>query len=224
MPETAGDEAPAVQQTAAIAASTMPRNNEVEASSRKTAPPPAQEAATQSPTPEKQHARPRPHVAKQPSPSNHGQSSSRNSSTRVTRQASQHGQKTAPAPAGRKAPSPATLERFIHAYTAAYESKNFQKFQKFFTADALENDHPFTLQHDKYIRLFNAVDTLSLDINILAVIPRPDQVRLRGRFTIQLTYPQSQPISKKGKISLLLVNNTPNYQVRELHYSFDPED
>ena len=113
------------------------------------------------------------------------------------------------------------INDFIHAYTKAYESKNLQQFGRFFATDALENNHPFTEHHDKYIRLFKSVETITMHIDILSSSKKDDNIQLKGRFQINVTYPQEQPIQKKGQIYFLLTADNQQYLVKELSYSFD---
>ena len=117
--------------------------------------------------------------------------------------------------------NPVSLNNFIHAYSAAYENKNFQQFALFFTPDALENGHSFAGQQDKYNQLFQSVDTITLDIGILSSTIEDKNIQLIGRFQINLTYPQRQPIQLKGQIFFLLTNNDQLYKVKELSYTFD---
>lgn len=116
------------------------------------------------------------------------------------------------------------INDFIHAYTKAYESKKLQQFSRFFATNALENSHSFSEQHVKYIMLFQSVDTIDLDIDILSSNMKDENVQLKGRFQINLTYPQRQPVQKKGQIFFLLTDNNQQYMVKELSYTFDPTE
>ncbi len=151
--------------------------------------------ATQSSQPEKKH-----HVARQ----------------------AKHKITTAPKPTpGPEVPSPAEMNKFLNAYVTAYTSKNYQRFSRFFTPDALENGSPFISLHEEYIHLFQTLENVTLKIDILALSLKRELVQLRGRFKISLKYPHQQPINKKGKISFLLVKSNRYYLVKELSYAFD---
>lgn len=79
-------------------------------------------------------------------------------------------------------------------------SPHFRPRFRFFTPNALENGHSFAGQHDKYIKLFQSVDDINLDIGILSSSMEDQNIQLKGRFRINLTYPQAQTIQRKGQI------------------------
>ena len=113
------------------------------------------------------------------------------------------------------------INRFIDSYTTTYESRDFKRFSRFFAPDALENGDPFSDHQEKYLSLFQAADTISLDIAILSSTVKDQYIELRGRFRLHLSYPQAQPYQAQGKIVLLLTENNHQYLVKELNYSFD---
>jgi hypothetical protein len=134
-----------------------------------------------------------------------------------------HAQPPVPAlqPAKATPPDPAVINTFLDTYTATYEQKNYRQFARFFSSDALENGHPFAEQEEKYNRFFQSVDRIHLTIGILSTSIEDEQIRLKGRFRIRLIYPEKQPFTSKGQISLLLTNTNNTFKVRELSYSFE---
>jgi DnaJ-domain-containing protein 1 len=114
-----------------------------------------------------------------------------------------------------------SLNTFIHNYATTYENKNFQQFAAFFTSDALENGHSFSSQHDKYIKLFQSVDDINLNIGILSSAIKNKNITITGRFKIGITYPKKQPFQRTGQIFFLLTESHNQYKVKELRYTFD---
>jgi hypothetical protein len=118
-------------------------------------------------------------------------------------------------------PSLTSLNNFLDAYTAAYESKNFQQFSLFFTADATENDKSFSDQQERYVKLFQSIDTINFNIGILSSVIQNGDILITGRFQAIFAYPQAQPIQRKGAITILLKNNGRDYLIKKLNYTFN---
>jgi hypothetical protein len=120
-------------------------------------------------------------------------------------------------------PSITSLRNFLKKYTAAYTSKDIQLFASFFTDDATENGKPFIGMRKKYSELFNAVDEIDYDINIMATTMQGDNINIKGRFKVLLMYPQSKLTYSRGSITFLLTNKNQQYRVKELTYRLDPK-
>ncbi len=122
-------------------------------------------------------------------------------------------------------PTSLSLNRFFYAYATAYGGKNIDQFSTFFTADARENGQLFIHRHQEYVKLFNAVDDISLEISILNTDWQHNDIKISGRFQLTLSYPRSEPVQSRGRISFLLTNNKQNrnleYLVKTINYSFD---
>ncbi|RWX52538.1 DnaJ domain-containing protein [Candidatus Electrothrix marina] len=117
-----------------------------------------------------------------------------------------------------------SLRKFVQSYTAAYMSRDIQKFALFFTAEAQENGKPFSKIRQKYKQLFNATQSIDYSIDLLDTdIQGEKGASLTGRFKVQLIYSPNKIKSSTGTITFFLVKVKKNYRIKALTYHLDPK-
>jgi hypothetical protein len=114
------------------------------------------------------------------------------------------------------------INRFLDAYTGAYELKNLPAFAAFFTPDARENNAPFKSKFPQYRKLFSRVENITYKIKPTSWQARNDQVTVKGRFHASFRYRNGRKLDIHGNTSLIL-HETPNhdFKVQNLSYTIE---
>lgn len=116
------------------------------------------------------------------------------------------------------------LNSFVKKYCTTYESKDIDKFLKFFTLNALENGKPIKTLLSKYQQNFQMLDKINYQINIKNYFFDIDRnkVWLEGDFNLKWRK-KSEDIWKKyqGIIRMDLISDESQaFLIERLHYSF----
>ncbi|WPD21125.1 MAG: J domain-containing protein [Candidatus Electrothrix scaldis] len=117
------------------------------------------------------------------------------------------------------------LRKFISNYTATYARKDIQKFSLLFTKDAQENGTPFSKMRNKYIQLFQAVQSIDYHIDVLGtdIQDGGSVATVTGRFRVKLIYSPDKIRDNSGTLTFFLVKNNENFKVKGLSYNLDPK-
>ncbi len=113
------------------------------------------------------------------------------------------------------------LLSFLEGYTTSYEHKDLGAFASYFTEDAVENGASFQSRRRDYEKLFARAKTISFSIIPDSWNQIESIVNLRGRFTAEFRYSNSNDVVLHGKIILLLEDKVDSLKVKELSYWFD---
>jgi len=113
------------------------------------------------------------------------------------------------------------IESFLAAYISSYERKDLLSFTRFFGLNATENGKPLGEILPTYTELFQTAETISLTVSILKWQQRQKQIFLDGRFTIHITYKNSNKVEGVGEIGFLLADKRKQFSIKELTYHFD---
>ncbi|XCN72384.1 MAG: DnaJ domain-containing protein [Candidatus Electrothrix aestuarii] len=117
------------------------------------------------------------------------------------------------------------LRKFISNYTATYARKDIQKFSLLFTKDAQENGTPFSKMRNKYIQLFQAVQSIDYHIDVLGtdIQDGGSVATVTGRFRVKLIYSPDKIRDNSGTLTFFLVKNNEDFKVKGLSYNLDPK-
>lgn len=113
------------------------------------------------------------------------------------------------------------IDIFLTAYTKSYKDKDLLKFTSFYDIKAKENEKPLADIVDTYSDLFRKSATILLSVTVLKWSRKQKNIRLDGRFQIQILYKDSTQFSGKGQISFILAEVREQFKIKELTYKFD---
>ncbi len=113
------------------------------------------------------------------------------------------------------------IEAFLEDYHKAYVKQDVEVFSNLFTDDAIENDVRFSKRQSVYRELFKKTKTTSLDISVINWRKTGAEIRLTGRFNVNLNYKNGKSLEDKGLITFILVQKGEHLRIHEMKYSFE---
>jgi ketosteroid isomerase-like protein len=115
------------------------------------------------------------------------------------------------------------LDRFLAAYTDAYNRRDLNRFLTYFTEDARENGRLLSSWIEAYRENFQAIPAITYRIRptTWSLDPNGD-LHLRGRFQLKGTFRDGRPLASSGTLTMELVSRGDSFRVRALNYEFDP--
>ena len=121
----------------------------------------------------------------------------------------------------------ATVHRvhaFFNRYRDAFERKNIEEFERFFTPDAVENGRPFSSITDQYKRIFLETNQLTYELDLHSYAWLIDQQRLRTKGTFKISslpHGDSRWQTRKGSIAFDLVMEQGEYRVQRIDFTLN---
>jgi len=117
------------------------------------------------------------------------------------------------------------LKSFLFLYCQSYESKDLDKFAKFFAPDAIENNRPFHELLPEYHRNMEMVVSLNYRIELVEYSLQADtgNVKIRGQFFARYLLHGEGLKENTGNISMELLKSGESYLVKRLNYTSGSE-
>lgn len=112
------------------------------------------------------------------------------------------------------------IKSFIDAFSRSYESRDFNRFSKYFAPDAREDGKPFSETALTYRRNFELIQKLSFKVELNRFSQLIDQgiVRTRGTYEMKWLPYGGKWQESHGEIAFELVRSGDSYKVRRLDY------
>ncbi len=114
----------------------------------------------------------------------------------------------------------AQLYNFLRDYCQTFENKNLNKFKEYFTADAMEKDKSFSSLLPKYRKIFEKMDSISYQIDLLEHFQEIDAgiIDIHGKFYVKFLLNGAGWKENSGWISMSLVKQDDSYRIKRLDY------
>lgn len=143
--------------------------------------------------------------------------------SRPTALESQEKESVIPSPEEIKKETQKRIDSFLAAYIRSYERKDLPAFSSFFDLKATENGDPLEDILPAYTELFQQAETISLAVSMHKWQQKQENISVDGRFTIHITYKNSNKVQGEGDIRFLLADVNMQLSIKDITYHFDKQ-